>query len=92
MDRREFIRKGMLGISTLALGGVAIMLGGCSSASAQEKGYYITDKCVGCHKCLSVCRNKAIETTSSGLTINQSKCVGCGACYQACPHQAIVER
>lgn len=92
MDRREFIKKGMLGLSAFTLSGLAGTLGGCSSANANERGFYITDKCVGCKKCLSACFNNAIENSSNGLMINQDKCIKCGACFKACPNHAIEER
>jgi MinD superfamily P-loop ATPase len=45
-----------------------------------------SDECVGCGKCVEVCRFGAV---SDDFTVNPVSCEGCGFCYFACPFQAI---
>ena len=48
----------------------------------------ITDKCVGCKKCLSVgCPALMIKDKKAAIDANQ--CVGCTVCAQVCPMKAI---
>jgi len=55
-----------------------------------RKAVYLTDKCVGCDKCVFICPYEAIEAEAFATPkINLDKCVGCGACALVCPHLAI---
>lgn len=55
-----------------------------------RKAVYLTDKCVGCDKCVFVCPYEAIEAEALATPeIKLDKCVGCGACALVCPHLAI---
>ncbi len=49
------------------------------------------DKCVNCHKCISVCPVK-YANDGSGLyvVLNNELCIGCGACIPACTHDARI--
>lgn len=66
---------------TYALGNVTV----------KEKGYDITDKCVGCKKCQTVCPQKCI-TEGIPFVIQQEHCLHCGSCYEPCPVKAIERR
>lgn len=66
---------------TYALGNVIV----------KEKGYDITDKCVGCKKCQTVCPQKCI-TEGKPFVIQQEHCLHCGSCYEHCPVKAIERR
>ncbi len=51
---------------------------------------FITEKCIGCHKCANICPVSA----SSGErkkrhAVNDVKCIGCGICTANCPVLAI---
>ncbi|MFN8255933.1 MAG: [Fe-Fe] hydrogenase large subunit C-terminal domain-containing protein [Bacteroidales bacterium] len=47
------------------------------------------EKCVNCHKCISVCPIKYCND-GSGTTVkvNNDMCLACGACIKACTHEA----
>lgn len=55
------------------------------------KGYYITDNCIGCGKCITVCPQGAIEKGTPNV-IRQEHCLHCGNCYENCPVSAIKHR
>lgn len=47
------------------------------------------NKCVNCHKCISVCPVKYCNDGSDNVVkINADMCIACGACIKACTHDA----
>ena len=52
-------------------------------------GYCITNKCIGCKKCLEVCPQGCIDFTNGYARIIQSSCLHCGACFEHCPVKAV---
>lgn len=52
-------------------------------------GYFVNEKCVGCNKCVSICPQNCIDTSTVPVVINQSNCLHCGACLNVCPTNAI---
>ncbi|MEM4755751.1 MAG: NADH-quinone oxidoreductase subunit NuoF, partial [Candidatus Woesearchaeota archaeon] len=55
------------------------------------KYYFITQQCIGCHRCAANCPMHAITGEKKQRhTIHDDLCVGCGLCYQQCPVQAII--
>ncbi len=58
----------------------------------DKKGYVITDACIGCGKCVSVCPQNCIDCgTPRPFAIRQNNCLHCGACYENCPVKAVVQ-
>ena len=53
----------------------------------------ITNSCICCGTCASICPVGAISMAASGdhYEVDQSKCIACGSCINACPVEAIVE-
>lgn len=57
----------------------------------REKGFLITDVCIGCGKCMRGCPQQCI-TKGIPFLIHQEHCLHCGLCFENCPVQAIVRR
>lgn len=57
----------------------------------KESGYFITDRCVGCGRCVSVCPQNCISQDKLPFVIIQENCLHCGNCFKAC-HAKAVER
>jgi len=55
---------------------------------ATEKGYRITDACIGCGTCQESCPQQCIEA-GTPYRIAQAHCLHCGACYENCPVKAV---
>lgn len=52
------------------------------------KGFRITNSCIGCGKCTTVCPQNCIAT-GTPYTIVQAHCLHCGLCAETCPAAAI---
>lgn len=61
-------------------------------AEEIREGYFITDRCIGCKLCYSVCPQKCIDISGKPAVIAQENCLHCGACQETCPARAIVKR
>lgn len=64
----------------------------CIAVTKSEKKYEITDKCVGCKKCISQLGCPAIVIDGGKVTVEKSLCFGCSLCAQVCPVGAIEKR
>ncbi len=58
----------------------------------KEQGFFITDACIGCGSCISVCPQNCIIDGSVPYVIEQEHCLHCGNCFEACPSGAVVRR
>lgn len=58
------------------------------NAAIQPKGYLISDECIGCGTCQTVCPQQAIEE-GNPYSIRQNNCLHCGSCFEHCPVSAI---
>ncbi|MBR0419231.1 MAG: 4Fe-4S binding protein [Erysipelotrichaceae bacterium] len=58
----------------------------------KEAGYLITDKCIGCGNCLSVCPQSCIDHDPVPFVIRQNNCLRCGGCMSVCPADAVIRR
>ena len=58
------------------------------NAQVKPKGYVITDACIGCGPCQTVCPQNVI-TEGSPFVIDAHHCLQCGNCAENCPVQAI---
>ena len=58
------------------------------NAVLKPKGYRITETCIGCGTCQSVCPQSAIDE-GTPFAIRQNNCLQCGNCFENCPAQAI---
>ena len=53
--------------------------------------YVISDECLACGTCASVCPVEAIAEAGSKYEIDADKCLSCGTCAGECPVSAISE-
>ncbi len=60
-------------------------------SSLPEKGFRITERCIGCGKCRRNCPQQSIDA-GKPFVIRQENCLHCGLCFENCPVQAIVRR
>jgi NAD-dependent dihydropyrimidine dehydrogenase PreA subunit len=58
----------------------------------KTEGYYITDSCIGCGNCVSVCPQNCIRKDQVPFRIELDHCLHCGNCMNACPVGAVVRR
>jgi uncharacterized pyridoxamine 5'-phosphate oxidase family protein/NAD-dependent dihydropyrimidine dehydrogenase PreA subunit len=57
-------------------------------AVAKEKGFVITNACIGCGTCQTVCPQQCIDA-GNPYFIRPNNCLHCGNCYEHCPAKAI---
>lgn len=55
----------------------------------KPDGYFVTEKCISCGKCKSVCPQGCIDFSSGKASIRQENCLHCGNCMNVCPQQAV---
>ncbi|WP_425591971.1 4Fe-4S binding protein [Bacteroides zoogleoformans] len=58
-------------------------------AEPEHKGFEITEECIACGTCQSVCPQGCIEE-GDRYHIQPEHCLHCGNCYENCPSEAIV--
>ena len=58
------------------------------NAILKPKGYQITENCIGCGTCVTVCPQNAIDE-GAPYVIRQNNCLQCGNCFEHCPVEAI---
>ena len=56
-----------------------------------ERGFFITDGCIGCGTCAENCPQQCIES-GEPFVISQENCLHCGLCAENCPAACIVRR
>ena len=61
------------------------------NVSIKEKGYYITESCIGCGTCMKHCPQNCIEK-GTPFVIRQEHCLHCGNCYKNCPVKAVIRK
>ena len=57
----------------------------------KQKGYRITDSCIGCGICTQSCPQQCIQP-GEPFWIQQEHCLHCGSCQERCPADAVVRR
>lgn len=57
----------------------------------RQKGFVITDACIGCGRCSRQCPQQCIAQ-GAPYCIRQANCLHCGLCTEVCPVRAIKRR
>lgn len=77
------------------IGGALKNLGmGCGSRAGKLAMHsdvrpFVTDKCIGCAKCIGWCPVRAIKVRAKKASISSKVCIGCAECIVVCPVKAI---
>ena len=58
----------------------------------KQSGYFVTEACIGCKLCYSVCPQKCIDISKKPVEIDQKHCLHCGKCFEVCPKRAIIRK
>ena len=61
-------------------------------AVRKQEGYYITEACIGCETCCTVCPQNCIDVSKTPAVIVQENCLHCGNCMSVCPAGAVERR
>lgn len=61
------------------------------NAGITEKGYYISQDCIGCGICAKNCPQRCI-VSGRPYQIMQEHCLHCGSCFEKCPVGAVKKR
>lgn len=68
----------------------------CGKASLNDLGFMgqasVTvdlNKCVGCGKCMTVCKSNALQKEDKKIKLNKTNCLNCGKCADICPFGAM---
>lgn len=78
-------------LSTKPITRAEFYVGNKAHEKAEMKpAYFISDQCIGCGRCFSVCPQKCIDTTKVPFMIAQEHCIHCGNCFLDCPVHAVV--
>ena len=57
-----------------------------------RKSPVITDKCIACGECESICPKGAVKVQDQMAAVTYSKCIRCFCCHEVCPEDAIMLR
>ncbi len=57
----------------------------------KTKGYFITNACIGCRQCQTVCPQNCIDLTFIPAIIQKEHCLNCGNCMSICPYNAVIQ-
>ena len=59
--------------------------------SPAQRGFLITDSCIGCGTCAENCPQQCIQS-GEPFVIQQEHCLHCGLCAENCPVECIARR
>lgn len=79
-------------LSTKPITRATFYLGKHDQDESKTGGYYMTEKCKKCGKCVGVCPQNCIELSEDRAVIRQEHCLHCGNCMKICPFGAVEKR
>lgn len=56
----------------------------------EREGYFITNACIGCRECETVCPQNCIDFTNIPAIIQKEHCLHCGNCMNICSYNAVI--
>lgn len=77
--------------TTVFMKGCPLRCTWCQNPESQilrPEVFFASEKCLGCGKCVSACREHAISLVGDRSTTNRDLCRGHGDCVAACPNGA----
>ena len=60
-----------------------------SGKKVKTKSPVITDNCIGCGECKTICPKQAISLVDERAQVDYVKCIRCYCCHEVCPVNAI---
>ena len=57
----------------------------------KTRCYFITNACIGCRQCQTVCPQNCIDFTFIPAIIQKEHCLNCGNCMSICPYNAVIQ-
>jgi uncharacterized protein (DUF362 family)/NAD-dependent dihydropyrimidine dehydrogenase PreA subunit len=60
-----------------------------TGSKAPSKSPLITEQCIGCGDCETICPKGAVRVADKLAKLNYSKCIRCYCCHEVCPENAI---
>lgn len=85
------IDNGLIEIFDLGIQPIERQYFSLGNIAVEEKGFLISNNCIGCGKCKNICPQQCIES-GKHYYIKQQNCLHCGLCAENCPTNSILKK